>query len=385
MSLGIFTFLFYALLFIFQLILYRGKFTKRDWLQVPLSVVFSVFIDVCVPLVEFINPSNYLIKMGFLLLGCVFRSLGVSMQITADVAMLSGEAFMVALSKVSKIEFSIIKFIVDAVMVTTAVSLSFVFFGKLIGIREGTLISVVIIAPVTRYFNEKLLPYRSHFQFEMGAYAIKKLNKNTDQGFIVTISSQSGSGGHKIAKLLSKKLDLPIYDDELVDIVAKEGGFAPEYVRDHIEKMYTNRFLEFFSERYSFFSSSNQSNINAESFEPLFKAQHNAIEKLAKNGSCIIVGHCSEYILANRDNVFSVYIHANEEAKLNFITKEYNVDKKKAMDIMHTHDHDRAVYFKHFTGEEWDSSTRYSLSIDSSILGIEDTAMAVCDVIKRRL
>lgn len=45
------------------------------------------------------------------------------------------------------------------------------------------------------------------------------------QGKIVTISRQCGSGGHSIGSELAKRLDVPFYDKEIIEMAAKESGF----------------------------------------------------------------------------------------------------------------------------------------------------------------
>ena len=45
------------------------------------------------------------------------------------------------------------------------------------------------------------------------------------QGKIITISRQCGSGGHSIGSELAKRLDVPFYDKEIIEMAAKESGF----------------------------------------------------------------------------------------------------------------------------------------------------------------
>ena len=54
---------------------------------------------------------------------------------------------------------------------------------------------------------------------------------------IVTISRQYGSGGRYIGKKLSEKLGIPCYDEKLIDMVAKESGFAQDFVAEKGERM----------------------------------------------------------------------------------------------------------------------------------------------------
>lgn len=379
LSYGIITFVFYIILFIVEVILLGKALRKTDFIQLPLSLIFSVFIDICVSLLTDFEPINYANQIMWVLAGCVFRGIGVSMQVTADVAMLSGEAFMSVISKKTKKDFSLIKFICDIIMVSTAAALSFMFFGKLVGVREGTVISVFLIAPLSRMFSNSMAKYNKEFTLDKGAYTIRKKYTDASAPFILTISSQSGSGGHHIAKILSERLDLELYDNNIPELIADEGDFSESYVRKHTDCLYTHGFWEFFVESYSY------TKFNAENYEKIFTAQKSTIEKLAEKGNCIIVGYCSEHILRDNPNVFSIYIHANEDAKLKFLSQKYNVNSKKAREIMKRHDKDRANYFKHFTGNEWNDLNRYSLSIDSSLLGIDDTALVISKMVQNFL
>ena len=47
---------------------------------------------------------------------------------------------------------------------------------------------------------------------------------------IITISRQYGSGGRYVDQKLSEKLGIPCYDEKLIDMVAKESGFAQDFV-----------------------------------------------------------------------------------------------------------------------------------------------------------
>ena len=51
---------------------------------------------------------------------------------------------------------------------------------------------------------------------------------------IVTISRQNGSGGRYIGEQLGKALNIPCYDEKLMDMVAKESGFALDFVEEKV-------------------------------------------------------------------------------------------------------------------------------------------------------
>ena len=50
---------------------------------------------------------------------------------------------------------------------------------------------------------------------------------------IITISREFGSGGRTIGREVANRLGIPFYDKELVEQVALESGFAPQFVEEH--------------------------------------------------------------------------------------------------------------------------------------------------------
>ena len=81
LSLGMFTMIFSMLLMVIQLVILRKRFSKELWLQLPISLVFSAFIDLTMAMIFFVNPQTYATQMLSLLLGCVVLGFGVFMEV----------------------------------------------------------------------------------------------------------------------------------------------------------------------------------------------------------------------------------------------------------------------------------------------------------------
>ena len=107
-------------------------------------------------LVNFINPPDYLSQFGILILSCIVMAFGILLEIKTEVVFLPGDGFIVAISEVLKREFGKIKPYCDVSFVLTAAILSFAFLGYLAGVREGTVISAIIIGPIVRIFKRYL-------------------------------------------------------------------------------------------------------------------------------------------------------------------------------------------------------------------------------------
>ncbi len=147
----------FTLIFIFiQVILLRGDFEKRQYLQLVVGTIFSAFVDFSMMLVGFINPTGYANQMILLLVSCLVVAFGVLLEIQTEIVYLPADGVIVAISKVLKKEFSNVKPFVDTSMVIIAAVLSVVFLGYLAGVREGTVISALIIGPIVRVLKKYL-------------------------------------------------------------------------------------------------------------------------------------------------------------------------------------------------------------------------------------
>lgn len=93
-TLGNFTIFFSIFLIVLQLIILRKNFKLEHILQIPVSIIFGYFIDLTMVLFSWVNPELYIMKIIYLLIGCLILGVGVYMEVLADVVMLPGESFV---------------------------------------------------------------------------------------------------------------------------------------------------------------------------------------------------------------------------------------------------------------------------------------------------
>ena len=154
LSVGTTSFIFSIILIAVQVILLRSGFEKRQFLQIVIGTIFSLFIDVTLMIISFINPTDYISQVMVLLLSCVVMAFGVLLEVKTEVVFIPGDGFIVAIAKVLKREFGKVKPYCDVSFVVIAVILSFVFLGYLAGVRKGTVVSALIIGPIVRIFKK---------------------------------------------------------------------------------------------------------------------------------------------------------------------------------------------------------------------------------------
>ncbi len=154
LTMGTLTFILNMILIIGQVALLKKDFEIIQLMQIPISIIFGFFIDLTMSLLSFLNPTTYTLKILFLLIGCIILAFGVTMEVIANVVMLSGEAFVKAISSKCNKEFGITKVFFDVTLVLISCILSFVLFKTLMGVREGTIAAALIVGFTSKSFNK---------------------------------------------------------------------------------------------------------------------------------------------------------------------------------------------------------------------------------------
>jgi len=188
---------------------------------------------------------------------------------------------------------------------------------------------------------------------------------------IFTIGRQYGSGGRLIGKKLAEELGIPFYDKELLTMAAKDSGFCEEIFETHDERP-TSSFL------YSLVMGGYGSDSMPLNHK-LFLAQFETIKKLAKQGSCVIIGRCADYALEGMPNVVNVFIHADMESRVKRVVEEYGEDAKQAVSLINKTDKKRANYYNYYSDKKWGAMDTYNLSIDSGKIGIDNAVKLIKD------
>ena len=119
--------------------------------------------------------------------------------------------------------------------------------------------------------------------------------------------------------------------------------------------------------------------------EYIFKFQSDVIRKLAETQSCVIVGRCADYILRQYPRCYNVFIHAPLEDRIaRILSRSQGMTRKEAIELAEKKNKLRTAYYNFYTDKGWGVSSSYDLSIDSSILGSEETALFIRDFILKK-
>lgn len=197
-----------------------------------------------------------------------------------------------------------------------------------------------------------------------------------DKKIIINIGRQFGGGGNSVAAELGRKLGIPVYDKELIRKAAQDSGFSKELFEESDEKK------RFFSLS-SIFANGFSETENYMSDRGLFKMQSHTIMNIAEQGSAVIVGRCSDYILRENDCALNVFLTSPLEIRAARIAERAGISLDEATRLAEEKDKKRAEYYNYYTFGNWGVASTYDLCIDSSILGIEGTADFIIDFARK--
>lgn len=188
---------------------------------------------------------------------------------------------------------------------------------------------------------------------------------------IYTIGREFGSGGRDVGEKLANRLGIKLYDKELLQKAAKESGFCEEIFENHDERP-TNSFLySLVMDTYSLNGYTTAPFLDMPLNHKVFLAQFDAIKKLAASESCVIVGRCADYALADNPDCINVFIHADMDKRIKLVSKRSGTTESKAKDLITKQDKQRASYYNYYTSKKWGDAAGYDLTLDSGKLGID--------------
>ena len=198
--------------------------------------------------------------------------------------------------------------------------------------------------------------------------------KYPDRHFVITVGCEYGSGGPQIAKMIADRLGIEYYNRDLVDKVVAQIGVDKGLVEEADTKI---------GVRYAFDTSYGVRYANLSN--RVIDAQFQAINDFANKSSCVIVGRSSDYILRNRDDVLNVFIYAPQEDEIAEVMKEKGIkNMRKAKEEWESVDKAQHARHEYITGKKRGDRHTRDMLINSSILGWDETADMIIDMIDRK-
>ena len=201
---------------------------------------------------------------------------------------------------------------------------------------------------------------------------------------IITIARQYGSGGREIGERVARELGIPLYDKEIITDAAAKGELDTEVIRSTDESA-ANSLLYTLAMGSNIVGTAMHFGYKMPLNDRIFLIQSELIKEYAKNGSCVIIGRCADYVLRDEEDTLKIFVYGDIEARKQRIAQRHpELKPTQVIDAINKTDKRRSSYYNFYTGNKWGKYDNYDIAINSSTLGI-DGAVAVILASARKL
>jgi cytidylate kinase len=190
--------------------------------------------------------------------------------------------------------------------------------------------------------------------------------------FCISISREAGAGGITVAREVGRRINWPVYDQELLESLAKDLKVDVSHVEDYDER------------RGSVLVDSIKAFASAVSVSELtyFRGLVRMLEALRARGEAIIVGRGSSFILPP-ESTLRVRIVASRDDRVAFIARERDLSASNAARFIDTTDHDRSKFIKDHFHKDPADPLNYDLILNRSRFSTDEAAELVIEALQR--
>lgn len=375
-TMGIWTILLNLLFVVLEPFLMTRRELREDLrmylLQIPIAFCFGLFIDFSMFMLFWLKPSAYVMKVTVLLVGCVILALGIALEVKANAAMMAGEYFVKTITRRFHGEFGYIKLGFDITLLTIACILSLVFLSDIQGVREGTVVSALLVGPIVHFVS----PAYRIFDRWINA-PIKQADTPSAQhtNTIITIAREYGSGGHLLGERLAKELGIKLYDREFIRMAAQRSGIDEQYIAKN-EQSIPSFWLKCILSKNS--EQPVEASLSADDI--LFVAESRIVQELAAQEPCIIVGRCADFVLKDHPKVVKVFCYSDLKSAVNRCVNNYGIPQEQAEAEIRRINRNRIHHYEYYTGWKWGEPHHYHLMLNTGNISLETACKLVKEV-----
>lgn len=376
----------YMLYILTELLILRKDFKPTMLLQILASFLFGQLVNLATAALSFLPvPGNYPIQMLYLLCSIPLVAAGVMMYLSPNILPTPGDGMSLAISHKAGWSVGSSKILFDCSLVVVSASVSLIYFHKLVGVREGTVICALLVGFVMKQMQK--VCQKPLLRFVQRENKIERALAASGDGYLmdskglpkilIAIGREAGSGGYEIGEQLAERLGITFYDNQINEKAAELSGLPLEKVMEMEHRMQRTIVSDFINAAYDMTNDA----LSAE--ERLFVAQTSIIRQIAAGDeSCVIMGRCADYVLYENPNCFRIFVHARPDVRIKRIMAQFNLDYEEAKRQMENTDRSRAQHYNRFTGREYGKQEYYHLGVDSGMLGTERSIDVIEDVLK---
>jgi len=200
---------------------------------------------------------------------------------------------------------------------------------------------------------------------------------------VITISRQPGAGGKALGKMIAEKLGYTFADNNIIQRIAKEANVSPLWV-ETFEKDAGSKFSRLIS-----------SMVSQRWMDRVLADEHGYLDEkiyldylvliiaqMADEGSVVILGRGSQYILDDHPDAYHILLINTLENRIQFMMEQNGLSKKKAERLVHKEDKRRKSLYKRLGKTDYENPMLYDLVLNMSKFDLSAALKALCDLIK---
>ena len=200
---------------------------------------------------------------------------------------------------------------------------------------------------------------------------IEKWKKQTQTHIpVITISSEPGSGGRVIARGLAKRLNIDLFDRDIVKEIAESAHISGAVI-ETMEKERLSGIKDFIS-----------SLVNDRYLWPGVYLYHlmKVVAAIASHGNAIIVGRGANFLIPPEDRL-SIRVIAPLETRVKNVAKEHGVTREEAKRRVINRENRRAAFIRQSFNAEVADPQNYDLVINTAKLDMDAALGAVIGMV----
>ena len=203
---------------------------------------------------------------------------------------------------------------------------------------------------------------------------------------LITISRQYGSGGSEVAERVSQALGWHLYDNAVVDEVARRLGMSAADVSAREERVPS--LPERIASAMALGMPEVMPTVADLAMQPnedrIVAMTRHVMEEAVQAGPAVLVGRGAQCLLASRADALHVFCYAPAEALASYAITNLGVAPEDAARAVAENNQQREQYVKRHWNRNWLAHENYHLCVNTAWLGLDGAAEQVVEAARRQ-
>jgi CMP/dCMP kinase len=203
---------------------------------------------------------------------------------------------------------------------------------------------------------------------------------------LITVSRQYGSGGSEIAGRVAAALGWQLYDNAVVEEVARRLGMSTADVsaRDERVPSLPERIASAMALGVPEVMPTVADLAAQPSEERIVEMTKRVIEEAVQAGPAVLVGRGAQSMLAARADALHVFCYAPTEALESYAITNLGISPVEAHRVVAENNHQREQYVKRHWKRDWRDFANYHLCVNTAWLGLDGAAELIVQLARER-